>query len=35
MAQEIKKTKPSAVIENIFGHLLVDYNQLDINMERV
>ena len=35
MAQEVKKVKPSAVSENIFGHMMVDYNQLDINMERV
>ncbi len=35
VAQEVKKVKPSAVFENIFGHLMVDYSQLDINMERV
>ena len=35
MAQEIKKVKPSAVSENIFGHMMVDYSQLDVNMERV
>jgi len=35
MAQEVKKVKPSAVSENIFGHMMVDYNQLDVNMERV
>ena len=35
MAQEVKKVKPSAVFENIFGHMMVDYSQLDVNMERV
>ena len=35
MAQEVKKVKPSAVSENIFGHMMVDYSQLDVNMERV
>ena len=35
MAQEVKKLKPSAVSENIFGHMMVDYSQLDVNMERV
>ena len=35
MAQEVKKVKPSAVSENIFGHMMVDYSQLDINMEKV
>ena len=35
MAQEVKKIKPSAVFENIFGHMMVDYSQLDVNMERV
>ena len=35
VAQEVKKVKPSAVFENIFGHLMVDYSQLDVNMERV
>ena len=35
MAQEVKKVIPSAVSENIFGHMMVDYSQLDVNMERV
>ena len=35
MAQEVKKVKPSAVSENIFGHMMVDYSQLDVNMERI
>ena len=35
MAQEVKKVKPSAVFENIFGHMMVDYSQLDVNMERI
>jgi hypothetical protein len=35
VAQEVKKVKPSAVSENIFGHMMVDYSQLDVSMERV
>ena len=35
IAQEVNKVKPSAVSKNIFGQLMVDYNQLDVNMERV
>ena len=35
IAQDIKKIKPSAISENIFGHLMVDYNQIDVTMERV
>jgi len=35
MAQEVEKVKPLAVSENIFGHMMVDYSQLDVNMERV
>ena len=35
VAQEVKKVKPLAVSENIFGHMMVDYSQLDVSMERV
>ena len=35
IAQEVQKIKPKAVLSNIFGHLLVDYSKLDVNMERI
>ena len=35
IAQEVQKIKPQAVLSNIFGHLLVDYSKLDVNMERI
>ena len=35
IAQEVQKIKPQAVLSNIFGHLLVDYSKLDVNMEQV
>jgi len=35
IAQEVQKIKPTAVLANIFGHLLVDYSKLDVNMEQV
>ena len=35
IAQEVQKIKPKAVLSNIFGHLMVDYSKLDVNMERI
>ena len=35
IAQEVQKVKPKAVLSNIFGYLMVDYNKLDVNMERI
>lgn len=35
IAQEVQKVKPQAVLSNIFGYLMVDYNKLDVNMERI
>ena len=35
MAQEIKKIKPSAVSKDIFGYMMVDYNQLDVSMKKI
>ena len=35
IAQEVQKIKPKAVLSNIFGHLLVDYSKLDVNMEKI
>ena len=35
MAQEIEKVKPSAVSRSKYGYMMVDYSQLDVNMERV
>ena len=35
IAQEVQKIKPQAVLSNIFGHLLVDYSKLDVNMGRI
>ena len=35
IAQEVQKIKPQAVLSNIFGYLMVDYNKLDVNMERI
>ena len=35
IAQEVQKIKPQAVLSNIFGHLMVDYSKLDVNMERI
>ena len=35
MAQEIKKIKPSAISKDIFGYMMVDYNQLDVSMKKI
>ena len=35
MAQEVEKVKPSAVSRSKYGYMMVDYDQLDVNMERV
>ena len=35
IAQEVQKINPQAVLSNIFGHLMVDYSKLDVNMERI
>jgi len=35
MAQEVEKIKPSAVSRSKYGYMMVDYSQLDVNMERV
>ena len=35
IAQEVQKVKPQAVLSNIFGYLMVDYNKLDVNMEKI
>ena len=35
VAQEVQKINPQAVLSNIFGHLMVDYSKLDVNMERI
>jgi hypothetical protein len=35
IAQEVQKIKPQAVLSNIFGYLMVDYNKLDVNMEKI
>ena len=35
IAQEVQKINPQAVLSNIFGYLMVDYNKLDVNMERI
>jgi hypothetical protein len=35
IAQEVQKINPQAVLSNIFGHLMVDYSKLDVNMEKI
>lgn len=35
MAQEVEKLNPSAVSRSKYGYMMVDYSQLDVNMERV